>query len=123
MTARKDTQLAIRRREAREIRKAQAATPLTYVVPPIHALLSDVQVVVGHELKALLAKQDGGGSIGTEGARQLKDLTSALIASAQAEREIVDTDLGELSDEELALRLQAELDGLQAAKKESGNND
>lgn len=116
MTARKDTALARRRRDIVELAKVAEAMPTAYVESPIHTVLSNAQSIVATELAFIRAAQarPNAGPMSPAEAKKVTNLVTALEKAVAIGRELSDHELSNLSDEELATQLMAELERLRA---------
>lgn len=119
MTERKDTKLAVTRRETKAIKDAGRAAPISYVTPPIAQVLGTIQAVAGNEVRAMLKHQElhPDSRLDTDDAKKLNALTDAIVKAHGAERDLGEQELGEKSDEELEQELVEELERIRARKK------
>ena len=83
--------------------------PITFVLPEIATTLDDIQAVVAGEAKRLRAKQGAAQAITVDEAKALGTLTSALIQSEKAKRELEEEGVGELTDEEVIVEMELQL--------------
>lgn len=96
-------------------RSARLSMPLTTVLPPIAAVLEDIQSVVAVEAKRLRKKQsETGTGISVEEAKALGTLTTALIQSEKAKSEFGKVGLSDMTDEQLEPELARELEEVRA---------
>lgn len=118
VTPKTDTELARKRRYVKEMRVAQIAAPITFVISPIQELLGTVQAIAGTELRKMAKDTEGEDRRMSEGeTRKLATLTEAAVKANEAGARISESDLESMSDEQLETALVAELERIRAKRK------
>lgn len=107
----------VERRAADAMRRQAKRAPLVFVVPPLATALEAVQSVVATEVAYMQQIQRQGTAMGITEAKKLQALTSSLVATIGAKRDLTDQELEGMSDEQLEARLVAELEEMRAKKK------
>lgn len=117
-TPRKDTNLARKRRYVKELRVAQTAAPITFVISPIQELLGTIQAIAGTELRKMALDMEGADRRMSEGeARKLGTLTEAAVKAHDAGTRFSESDLESLSDDDLETALLTEVERIRAKRK------
>lgn len=123
MTERKDTDLARRRRQAREIKTdvAEAAAVVgptaAYVQPALAAVLSTAQHVIAQEVAFMARDQQSGVRMDSSTAKALQSLMASLNTAVTLERQANEAHMDELTDAQLEAAL---LDELQQLRDKRG---
>lgn len=95
---------------------AQRSAPLTFIQPQVSTSLQDVQAIAGTHLRMLRDRQADGECL-TEGeAKGLAAITTALLQSEKGRRELNQSAVDELNDEELEAALEVELAAVKAKR-------
>lgn len=119
VTPKVNTDLAKKKRLLKEVRSAQIAAPITFVISPIQELLDTVQAIAGSELRRL--GEDLKDRPMSEGeARKLATLTDAAVKAHDAKTRVSDSDLETMSDEQLETAMLAELERIRSKRKGLG---
>lgn len=117
VTPKKNTELASKRRFAKNIRVAQVAAPITFVISPIQELLGTVQAIAGTELRKMAQDMETAERRMSEGeTRKLATLTEAAVKAHEAGERISESDLETLTDEGLETALTTELERIRAKR-------
>lgn len=106
----------LERRAADAMRQQGKQAPLVFVVPPLATALEAVQSVVSTEVAYMQQIQQQGVPMGFTEAKKLQALTSSLVATIGAKRDLTDQELGEMTDEQLEVRLAKELEDIRAKR-------
>lgn len=109
------TELARRRRMAKDIRTVAASVPVAYVESPLETVLASVQRVVSVELAFMeQAQAEDGKPMSPAEAKKLSNLMNALERSVSVGREITEKEGAAMSEEELEAQLVLELERIRA---------
>lgn len=117
--------LARRRKTRDELDAAKAdrlagkQAPLTFVIPPLATTLQNIQSVIATEVSFMQQEQRGLVRLDAQAAKKLQALTSALSQSLHTESELKQSQLDDMSDEELETALLAELEKLRTKRSET----
>lgn len=117
VTPRKDSELARKRRFVKEMRVAQVAAPITFVISPIQELLGTVQAIAGAELRKMQLDTEGPDRRMSEGeARKLATLTEASVKAHDATTRVSESDLETMSDDQLETAMLSELERIRSKR-------
>lgn len=120
-TPRKDTDLAVRRRAAREIAEVDSqshAVTKSFVQPALATVLSNAQRIIATELAFIADDQSKGERMDAGQSKALQSLLSGLATTVTLEAAAKELDLDKLSDDQLEAQLVAELEQLRANKRQ-----